>query len=253
MRILSININDFGGLENHLMEHKIFNAWLGRECIDWKFWSTIDKEEVVNKFLKYIKDKQPDVLIVNEMIVSPLERIDFIAKIKEIGFSAFDETIPSGKYSFTMMFYKNVKCSLLTSPNSGYRENRSILYLVEGIRINGTHFPQESDIKFLNSVEQFCKTRKNDKVIIIGDLNANDVSRGNKQLVESLTAHGYKDVWVQMGNPVDTATEARYRGRLDYALASEVIYEFISNIEIDSMPMECGMTDHAAVILDVNI
>ena len=36
MRILSININDFGGLENHLMEHKKYNAWVGRECIDWK-------------------------------------------------------------------------------------------------------------------------------------------------------------------------------------------------------------------------
>ena len=135
------------------------------------------------------------------MIVSPLERIDFISKIGEMGFSYFDETIPSGKYSFTMMFYKNMKCTLFASPNSGYRENRSILYFVEGIYVNGTHFPQESDTKFLNAVEMFCKARKNDKVIIIGDLNANDVSRGNKQLVERLKTYGYVDVWVQKGNP----------------------------------------------------
>lgn len=253
MRILSININDFGGLENHLMGHKKYNAWVGRECIDWKYWSTIDKEGVFNRFLKYIEDKQPDILIVNEMIVSPLERIDFIARMAEQGFSYFDETIPSGKCSFTMMFYKNVKCSLLTSPNSGYRENRSILYLVEGIYINGTHFPQESDTKFLNDVELFCKARKRGNVMIIGDLNANDISRGNKQLVERLKTYGYVDVWVQMGNPDDTATEAKYRGRLDYAIASEAVYESISNIEIDTMPMDCGMTDHAAVIIDVQV
>ena len=206
-----------------------------------------------NRFLKYIEDKQPDILIVNEMIVSPLERIDFISRMAEQGFSYFDETIPSGKYSFTMMFYKNVKCSLLTSPNSGYRENRSILYLVEGIYINGTHFPQESDTKFLNDVELFCKARKRDNVMIIGDLNANNISRGNKQLVERLKTYGYVDVWVQMGNPDDTATEAKYRGRLDYAIASEAVYESISNIEIDTMPMDCGMTDHAAVIIDVQV
>ncbi|EDO57759.1 endonuclease/exonuclease/phosphatase family protein [Clostridium sp. L2-50] len=251
MRILSININDFGGLENHLMEHKKYNAWVGRECIDWKYWSAIDKDVVFNKFLNYIEDKQPDVLIVNEMIVSPLERIDFISKIEEMGFSYFDETIPSGKYSFTMMFYKNMKCTLFASPNSGYRENRSILYFVEGIYVNGTHFPQESDTKFLNAVEMFCKARKNDKVIIIGDLNANDVSRGNKQLVERLKTYGYEDVWVQKGNPDDTVTEAKYRGRLDYAIASEAVYASISNMEIDPMPMDCGMTDHAAVIIDV--
>ena len=87
--------------------------------------------------------------------------------------------------------------------------------------------------------------------IIIGDLNANDVSRGNKQLVERLKTYGYVDVWVQKGNPDDTVTEAKYRGRLDYAIASEAVYASISNMEIDPMPMDCGMTDHAAVIIDV--
>lgn len=53
MRILSININDFGGLENHLMEHKKYNAWVGRECIDWKYWSTIDKEGVTSLIYHY--------------------------------------------------------------------------------------------------------------------------------------------------------------------------------------------------------
>ena len=126
-----------------------------------------------------------------------------------------------------------------------------VLYFVEGIYVNGTHFPQESDTKFLNDVEMFCKARKNDKVIIIGDLNANDVSRGNKQLVERLKTYGYVDVWVQKGNPDDTVTKAKYRGRLDYAIASEAVYASISNMEIDPMPMDCGMTDHAAVIIDV--
>lgn len=68
------------------MEHKKYNARLGRKCIDWKYWSSIYTDGVFNKFLKYTEDKQPDILIVNEMIVSSLEKIDFISKIKEMAF-----------------------------------------------------------------------------------------------------------------------------------------------------------------------
>lgn len=253
MRLLSINMNDFGGSQEHLMEHKKYNAWLDRECIDWKYWSSIDKSCYFDMFIQYINEKNPDILIINEMIVSPIEEIDFISKIKEQGFLCFDENIPNGKFSFTMMFYRNVECALLPSPNVRYRENRSILYSTNGIYINGTHFPQESDEKFLRDVEKYSHDHKDKKLIIMGDLNANDSTRGNKQLVENLISDGYKDVWVQMGNPSDTPTELKYKGRLDYVIASKNVYDLISNMEIDSYTMNSGMTDHAALIVDLNI
>lgn len=253
MRIVSINMNDFGGTNNHLMEHKVYNAWVGRECIDWKYWSLIDKRNVFDMFLRYIKDKKPDVLIINEMIISPLEKIDFISQIRKQGFSCFEGNIPKGKFSFTMMFFRNVECSLLISSNKGYRENRSILYYVSGINIKGTHFPQESDEKFLVDVENFCRMHCNDKVIIMGDLNANDPSRGNKQLVEKLISNGYKDVWLEKGNPADISTELRFGGRLDYVLASASAFSVITNVQIDPYTMESGMTDHATLIVDLNV
>lgn len=253
MRLLSININDFGGGKEHLMKHKKYNAWLGRECIDWKYWSSIDKKSCFDMFIRYINEKNPDILIINEMIVCPIEGTDSISKIKEQGFLCFDENIPNRKSSFTMMFYRNVECALLPSPNAGYRDNRSILYSTNGIYINGTHFPQESDAKFLQAVEKYSKEHKDIKLIIMGDLNANDPTRGNKKLVEKLISDGYKDVWVQMGNPSDTPTELMYKGRLDYVIASKNVYDLISNMEIDSYTMNSGMTDHAALIVDLNI
>lgn len=62
-------------------------------------------------FLCYIEDKKPDVLIINEMIISPLEKIDFISKIKDQGFSCFEENIPKGKFSFTEIL--SVPCQYL--------------------------------------------------------------------------------------------------------------------------------------------
>lgn len=84
-------------------------------------------------------------------------------------------------------------------------------------------------------------------------MNANDSTRGNKQLVENLISDGYKDVWVQMGNPSDTPTELIYKGRLDYVIASKNVYDLISNMKIDSYTMNSGMTYHAALIVDLNI
>ena len=251
MRLLSINMNDFGGSQEHLMEHKKYNAWLDRECIDWKYWSSIDKRCYFDMFIRYINEKNPDILIINEMIVSPIEEIDFISEIMKQGFLCFDENIPNGKFSFTMMFYRNVECALLPSPNAGHRENRSILYSTNGICINGTHFPQESDAKFLRAVKKYSQDHKDKKLIIMGDLNANDSTRGNKQLVEKLISDGYKDMWVQMGNPSDTPTELIYKGRLDYVIASKNVYDLISNMEIDSYTMNSGMTDHAYLLADI--
>lgn len=127
------------------------------------------------------------------------------------------------------------------------------MYSTNGIYINGTHFPQESDDIFLRDVEKYSQDHKDKKLIIMGDLNANDSTRGNKQLVENLISDGYKDVWVQMGNPSDTPTELIYKGRLDYVIASKNVYDLISNMKIDSYTMNSGMTDHAALIVDLNI
>lgn len=252
MRILSINMNDFGGTNNHLLEHKTYNAWTDRECIDWKYWSSIDKRNVFELFLNYLSEIEPNILIINEMIVSSLEEIDFISKIRERGYLYFDECIPKGgKYSFTMMFYKNIECTLLESPNKGYKENRTIQYSCEGIRIIGTHFPPESNTTFLKAIDNFCTANINEKVIIMGDLNANDPTRGNKQMVEKMIAYGYRDVWIQRGNPSNTPTEIKYGGRLDYVISSNSIYDEITNIKIDPKTMESGMTDHAALIIDL--
>lgn len=250
MRILSININDFGGINEHLMQYKYFHNKLKRECIDWRGWSKINKHAVLELFFEYLEEKRPDILVVNEMLISSFETIDLISEIMRKGYTYYHENVPKGNYSFTMMFYKNVKCKLQKSPNENHRAYRSVLCEIGDILIYGTHFPQESDSEFLKDVNDFYDVNQEKKLLIIGDLNANNPNRRNKQLVNMLIEKGAVDVWIAKGNLEDTPTEVHFKGRLDYAISTPALFDIIQHIEIDSHTIECGMTDHAAIIVE---
>ena len=67
-RILSVNINDFGGKTGHLMNHRYFNNLDRRNHIDWKYWAKqFDKTEVWEGWKHYIERKNPDILILEEI------------------------------------------------------------------------------------------------------------------------------------------------------------------------------------------
>ncbi len=85
-RIMSINMNDFGGKNEHLMNHRYFNNRDRKYQIDWKYWAKqVKKDETWNSLKEYILDKQPDLLVIEEMLISCYESIDFIGELEEIG------------------------------------------------------------------------------------------------------------------------------------------------------------------------
>lgn len=71
-------------------------------------------------------------------------------------------------------------------------------------------------------------------------------------MINRLLDKGAVDLWIAAGNDENTPTEAQYQGRLDYAIASPSLASKIENIEIDPFLMNAGITDHAAVIVDIN-
>lgn len=75
-RIMSINMNDFGGKNEHLMNHRYFNNRDRKYQIDWKYWAKqVKKDETWNSLKEYILDKQPDLLVIEEMLISCYESI----------------------------------------------------------------------------------------------------------------------------------------------------------------------------------
>ncbi len=137
-RIMAINVNDFGGKSRHLMNHRYFNNRDRKYHIDWKYWARkIDKTETWKKLKEYLLDKNPNILIVEEMLISCYENIDFIGKLEEMGYSYVEESLPErGNYSLTMAFYRNSNPEYIASPNN-YRENRSVICKDDNLLDNG--------------------------------------------------------------------------------------------------------------------
>lgn len=250
-RIMSINMNDLGGRTNHLMNHRYFNNRDRKYHIDWKNWATLDKTETWEKMKEYIVVQKPDILIAEEMIVSRHETTDYIRELEEMGYSCAEESLPErGDFSLTMMFYRDSAPEYINSPGN-YREYRSVVCKDDDLLICGSRFPSESDEVFLEHMRKYVTANLGGDFLLIGDLNANDPTRGNKKMVNDLLDVGAIDLWTAAGNAENTPTEAKYQKRLDYAIASPSLSKKVQNIQIDPFPMEAEITDHAAVIVDI--
>ncbi len=252
-RFMALNINDMGGIGNHLMAHRFFSKVDGRSHINWKYWSkNIRKREIWDAVKEYIAEKNPDAFWLQEMLVSSYEEIDFIGEIEEMGYHFADESLPKeGNCSITMGFYRGEKPEYLESPGNGYRKNRSVIYSWSDLLTCGSHFPYESDAEFLKHMKGFVEDNLEKDFLLIGDANANNPKRGNKQMLNEVISEGAVDLWTAAGNPEDTPTVARIGVRLDYAIASPSLAKKVVNVELDSYPMDEGLTDHAAVIVDI--
>lgn len=251
-RIMSLNLNSLGGKSEHLMYHQYYSNRDRQYHIDWKYWAHVDKTKAWMSFKKYILREDPDFLFVQEMLISQYEKIDFLNEMNQLGYTYIDESLPErGNYSLTMAFYKGERPEYIESPGN-YRENRTVICRDAGILLCGSHFPYESDEMFLTYMLEFIQANQNGDILLIGDLNANDPTRGNKKMVNNLLQGGTMiDLWTVAGNAEDTPTEAGHRERLDYAIASISLAKNVQSIEIDSFPIESGMTDHAAIIVDI--
>ena len=210
------------------------------------------KDETRDNLKEYILDKRPDLLVIEEMLISCYESIDFIGEFEEMGYSYIEECLPErGNYSLTMMFLRDGNPKYIPSPGK-YRENRSVVCKEDDLLICGSHFLCESDDIFLNHMENFVVDNLNDDFLLVGDLNANDQTWENKKIINRLLDKGAVDLWMMFGNDENTPTEAQYQGRLDYAIASPSLAKKVKNIEIDPFLMNAGVTDHAAIIVDIN-
>ena len=53
MIIVSLNINDFGGINEHLANYKRFN-YKGDKVTDWGAWKKIEKTTIIDKVKNFI-------------------------------------------------------------------------------------------------------------------------------------------------------------------------------------------------------
>lgn len=249
MKILSVNINDFGGLENHLMEYKRTNYY-GKEVIYWEKWSMIDKSRQEEKFCLYIDEKTPDIIILQEFQPNnSKESYDFINWMNGKGYKLIGE-VPDFNISMTVIFIsEEISYESIQSPHK--RSARSSSIKIGKYIIYGTHVPVEYDKNYWEKLILFYNNWKEEKIILIGDFNTYAEGTDSKKKFNELINRGAVDVWLEKGNPNTTPTEKKYGGRLDYVIVSPEMYKCVCMMNIDSKTMDENMSDHASLILEI--
>lgn len=242
MKILSLNINNFGGFkckEQYKKENK------------YREWYLLDKTSASTEILAYIQQKKPVVAILHEFELNANIAQQFIKHMDFIGY----KTIPHENHelkdpSITIMFVrKELLYNKLANPHSEKSLRASVIKTADCI-IYGVHIPPKYDDVFWKELIDFYKDNQGQKLVIIGDYNVYDMGTEHKNRYFQLLALNAKDAWLEKGYSNSTKTHIKGR-RLDYAIMSPSMYECLNSIIIDPYLINNDRTDHAALIIEI--
>lgn len=234
------------------MDHKKFNKYKTKEVIDWKYWKSIDKQETATAIYKFLKTKEPDIIAIQEFEwKNSQESYDFKEKMNQSGYIMLGN-FPNYRASITVMFVKNERLNKLDIVDIGsYRNGRDYAVKIDDKYIIGTvHITPKYDSKYWDKIIGFYNDNKDKALLIIGDFNTFCKGTEAKAKFDQLLSNGAKDAWISRGNSNDVATEKKFHGRLDYAIASPSMYKLIDSYEILRETMN-KMSDHAALLIEL--
>lgn len=244
MKILSINVNDFGGFLSR------------KEYIEnnrWTDWTAIDKTHSALEILSIIQREVPTICSLMEFELNGNQSNEFIKSMNILGY----ELIPIEPHSYkspsiTVCFAKK-DLLYMKLPNPHYQKTNKVLRAnvvkIADYIIYFVHASSKYDKDFWNEIATFYNDNKDKKVLIIGDLNLYKLGTPQKEEYLKLISNGIKDIWLELGNPNTTSTYIK-GARLDYALASPMMFSNIINMRIDSSLMNSKVTDHSALIIE---
>lgn len=256
MLIISLNINDFGGTDEHLAKYKKINCF-GKECFDWNAWRKIPKVHIIEWLKEIVSKKKPTVFILQEFeFNNSKEPMDYIKWMKEKGYTV-KGVMPDYKVSMTLFFVKGEFSDIgIIHPKTGLTA-RDYAIKIEDYIIYGTHVPLNSANRpnvredYWEEIIDFYNSYKEDKLILLGDFNTYIESEAYRRYQELLECGAY-DLWLRQGKSNLTPTELKHRGRLDYIFISPSAEEGVVSMDIDLDTMDKDkISDHAALVLEL--
>ena len=258
MIIISLNINDFGGTTEHLACYKKINYY-GNKVTDWDSWKQLPKTDIVDKMKKLVSEKNPTVLILQEFeLNNSKEPMDFIKWMQDNGYTV-KGGMPKYKVSMTVFF---VKCEKISDIEVMHKNTditaRDYAIKIGDYIVYGTHVPLNSERRpavcedYWDEIIDFYNKYKSQKLILLGDFNTYAQSTNAYKKYQKLLDDGAYDLWLRQGKPNSTATELRFRGRLDYIFISPCAEEYVISMDIKQNVMDVDkISDHAALILEL--
>lgn len=241
MKILSLNVNDFGGAVEYREEYKKLYGTKGYI----KRWDKLDKTSSIVGILGFITGETPTIVILQEFDLNSPEAKGFTKSLDSAGYEIIHE-LPSNRPSMTVMFIKKeVHIKHLSNPHD--RSLRACVIEINNYIIYGTHIPPCYDDDFWEELFEFYNKYQDRKIALVGDFNT--VNLKNRKKCLELICNGAIDAWVQRGNSNETPT-INDDGRLDRVFMSASMYDDLNNIQIVPETLN-NMTDHAALIVDI--
>lgn len=235
MKVISLNINDFGGCNEHLEDYKKIFGYQGIHK-----WDELDKGENIQGILDFLKKNNPEVIVLQEFDINSMEAKKFTVKMKNMGYELKSES-PSKRPSMTVMFIKNNIIYNEIKTCHVERRLRAYAIEVEDYIIYGIHVPPKYDKIFWDEIEKLWSTYEKQKLVMIGDINTinfRNKERLNKLLLKSV------DVWNAKGNKDKISVAG------DYVIIST--NSDIETVGIEKEEFVCNYTDHPAIVLTLN-
>ena len=257
MRILSLNVNDFGG--NICLQELKSDCATRSEA--YRVWDSLDKTREMKAIFEYIVHvKAAQVVILQEFELNTAYAGAFLQKMDSAGY----EVVPYGtignykRPSITiMLIQKGLPYLQLPNPHRLKTEKtlRANIVRCADFIIYGVHAPYDEDFwDELMECYDLYTGKKSEKMVVIGDMNVNLYAPSNaakEKFLQLTGVHGAIDAWAAQGKRDNEPTY--WKNRIDYALMSPAAYALLADIQIDPSLWKRGMTDHAALIVDVSL
>lgn len=253
MKVLSLNINNFGGRDSYKPLLKDYNNSLEfrKAVISWRDSSNHYKN--ASCVLNLIREKNPDIVFLQEFDVTSDTSSKFIKSMRILGYiekypdnNATDSI--KGTKSITIMFTKLRNIVVRSNKDLVAESLKWVNLEVGDILISGVH--SNYDMEYWDALERFYLSNKDRKLLVIGDLNVHIKGTDRREGLDRVLSLGLIDTWTYLGGSDKIAT--CYTGaRLDYALSSRKLVDNLS-IEIDDSSIKNYFSDHNALIVEVH-
>ncbi len=257
MKIMSLNVNNFGGDTEK-------PRW-DKYTIKNEYWAELrefqndpKRIEVAREITNMIRVELPDVVVFQEFDVNAPAGKQTINDLGEYGYLTIypDKERPEsirGNCSITMMFTKKDNVERYRSPELKAWKWCGIK--IDDLMIIGIHAPEE--MKFLRNVQEWAKSHDEEKVIILGDFNITtnkcriEEKKEDKAFLErvqwllsTMPSIRYSDTIV--GEPI---TYFNQKTTIDHVLVSP-------GLQGKTMTRVCSkeeheLSDHAVIIVNI--
>eukprot|EP00456_Euglypha_rotunda_P026667 TRINITY_DN21456_c0_g2_i3.p1 TRINITY_DN21456_c0_g2~~TRINITY_DN21456_c0_g2_i3.p1 ORF type:complete len:233 (+),score=27.18 TRINITY_DN21456_c0_g2_i3:196-894(+) len=218
--------------------------------------------ERVPRLLRYLASVGPDVVVLTEFRQNPNAPL-FRQGLAALGLS-FHAAAPTTGRENSVGIFARASCSLRSCPEPAAEDaHRVISVQVGSLHLCGVYFPQQqAKARLFAFLRSALPVRESAPLLVVGDYNTGQhhVDEAGASFhcandFASLTGNGYIDCWRSRNPAMREFTWYSNAGngfRIDHAFANATADERVQAVYYDHDPRTSRVTDHSALIIELD-